>query len=355
MRHVEIYDTTLRDGSQGEGVNFSLHDKLLIAERLDSLGFDYIEGGYPLSNEKDAEFFQRVAERPLEHARVCAFGMTRRRGMKAEDDPGMKALIASRAPVVTIVGKTSDFHVREVLSVSLEENLAMIGDTIRCLCAAGREVIYDAEHFFDGSKLNDAYAMQTIKTAVAAGAKMVVLCDTNGAFVIDADALAHQLVEPDKPAWRAIVKTFGKTVLNPDRTLNRQALGTLVFRNRASLRRLEHIIHPRVAREQARLTKSAVRNDPQVVVIYDVPLLYEAGIDTRVDKVLVVTADRDTQIARLKKRNGLSRSEAIRRIRNQWPLRNKVAAADYVLDGTTPRPRLLAQVRRLYREFAERA
>jgi 2-isopropylmalate synthase len=180
MRHVEIYDTTLRDGSQGEGVNFSLHDKLLIAERLDSLGFDYIEGGYPLSNEKDAEFFQRAAEMPLAHARICAFGMTRRRGMRAEDDPGMKALIASQAPVVTIVGKTSEFHVLEVLGVSLEENLAMIADTIRCLREAKREVIYDAEHFFDGSKLNDAYALQTIKTAVAAGAKMVVLCDTNG-------------------------------------------------------------------------------------------------------------------------------------------------------------------------------
>ena len=191
-----------------------------------------------------------------------------------------------------------------------------------------------------------------VATGKSTVAQMFQRC---GAFVIDADALAHQLVEPDKPAWREIVKTFGNTVLNPDRTINRQAMGTLVFRNRASLRRLEHIIHPRVAREQARLTKSAVRNDPQVVVIYDVPLLYEAGIDTRVDKVLVVTADRDTQIARLKKRNGLSRSEAIRRIRNQWPLRNKVAAADYVLDGTTPRPRLLAQVRRLYREFAERA
>jgi 2-isopropylmalate synthase len=180
MRHIEIYDTTLRDGSQGEGVNFSLHDKLLIAQRLDSLGFDYIEGGYPLSNEKDAEFFQRVAELRLEHAQVCAFGMTRRRGMKAADDPGMKALLASQAKVITIVGKTSEFHVREVLGVSLEENLAMIADTIRYLRESGREVIYDAEHFFDGWKLSDKYALETVKAAVAAGAKMVVLCDTNG-------------------------------------------------------------------------------------------------------------------------------------------------------------------------------
>ena len=117
MRSIQIYDTTLRDGSQGEGVSFSLQDKLMVTERLDSLGFDYIEGGYPLSNEKDAEYFQRVWDLDMQHAKVCAFGMTRRRGIRAEDDPGMKALLASRAPVLTIVGKTSDFHVREVLRV----------------------------------------------------------------------------------------------------------------------------------------------------------------------------------------------------------------------------------------------
>jgi 2-isopropylmalate synthase len=180
MRRIEMYDTTLRDGSQGEGVNFSLHDKLMIAERLDRLGFDYIEGGYPLSNEKDTEFFQRIADMPLTHAKVCAFGMTRRRGIRADDDPGMRALLASRAPVITIVGKTSDFHVREVLGVSLEENLAMIGDTIRYLREAGRQVIYDAEHFFDGWKANPEYAFRTVRAAVEAGASIVVMCDTNG-------------------------------------------------------------------------------------------------------------------------------------------------------------------------------
>src|SRR5205085_4271591 len=180
MRRIETYDTTLRDGSQGEGVSFSLQDKLMITERLDSLGFDYIEGGYPLSNEKDAEYFQRVWELDLQHAKICAFGMTRRRGLRAEDDPGMKALLASRAPVITIVGKTSDFHVREVLRVSLEENLAMIADTVRYLTEAGRQVIYDAEHFFDGWKANPEYALKTVRAAAEAGAILVALCDTNG-------------------------------------------------------------------------------------------------------------------------------------------------------------------------------
>jgi 2-isopropylmalate synthase len=180
MTRVQIYDTTLRDGAQGEGVNFSLQDKLLIARRLDECGFDFVEGGYPLSNPKDAEFFQRIVEQPLKHARLCAFGMTRRRGVRAADDPGMKALIESQAPVVTIVGKTSDFHVTEVLRVSLEENLAMIRDTVAYLREMGRDVIYDAEHFFDGWKANPDYARQTIQAAVEGGAMIVVMCDTNG-------------------------------------------------------------------------------------------------------------------------------------------------------------------------------
>jgi 2-isopropylmalate synthase len=180
MRSIQIYDTTLRDGAQGEGVNFSLQDKVLIARRLDEFGFDFVEGGYPLSNPKDAEFFQRIAAEPLKHSRVCAFGMTRRKGMNAADDPGMNALIASHAPVVTIVGKTSDFHVTEVLRVSLDENLAMIRDTIAYFREMGRDVIYDAEHFFDGWKANPAYAAKTIQAAVEGGAMIVVMCDTNG-------------------------------------------------------------------------------------------------------------------------------------------------------------------------------
>src|SRR3954452_6791293 len=150
MSRVQIYDTTLRDGAQGEGVNFSLQDKLLIARRLDECGFDFVEGGYPLSNPKDAEFFQRIAEQPLKNSRLCAFGMTRRRGVRAADDPGMKALVESRAPVITIVGKTHDFHVTEVLRVSLDENLAMIRETIAYLRQMDRDAIYDAELFFEG-------------------------------------------------------------------------------------------------------------------------------------------------------------------------------------------------------------
>jgi 2-isopropylmalate synthase len=180
MTKIQIYDTTLRDGAQGEGVNFSLEDKVLIAHRLDELGFDFVEGGYPLSNPKDAEFFQRIVAKPLKNSRVCAFGMTRRKGMKPCDDIGMKSLLDSQAPVITIVGKTSDFHATEVLGVSLEENLAMIRETIAYLREQGRDVIYDAEHFFDGWKRNPEYAAQTIRAAAEAGASIIVMCDTNG-------------------------------------------------------------------------------------------------------------------------------------------------------------------------------
>jgi 2-isopropylmalate synthase len=180
MRAIQIYDTTLRDGSQGEGVNFSLQDKLLITEQLDRLGFDFIEGGYPLSNEKDAHYFARVQELDLRHSRVCAFGMTRRKGARPEADPGMRALLDSGAKTITIVGKTSAFHATEVLRVTLEENLAMIAETVRYLREQGRDVIYDAEHFFDGWKLNPEYAHKTVRAAAEAGASLVVLCDTNG-------------------------------------------------------------------------------------------------------------------------------------------------------------------------------
>jgi len=168
----------------------------------------------------------------------------------------------------------------------------------------------------------------TGKTTVA---KMFRRC---GAVVIDADRLAREAVRPGKPAWRAIVRTFGKGVLNPDRTIDRHALGAIVFHDMNKLRRLERIIHPRVAREQARLTTQAARQDPNVVVIYDVPLLFEAGIDKRVDKIIVVTASRETQITRLKTRRGLTRPEAVRRIRSQIPLAEKVRRADFVLRGT---------------------
>ncbi len=180
MPRIEIYDTTLRDGSQGEGVNFSLQDKLQITQRLDALGVDFVEGGYPLSNPKDAEYFQAVRDLGLENVRIAAFGMTRRRGVAAEDDTGMQALRDSQAPVCTVVGKTWDLHVSEVLRVDLDENLAMLTDSVAFLAGEGREVIYDAEHFFDGWAANPDYALQTIVAAAEAGARTIVLCDTNG-------------------------------------------------------------------------------------------------------------------------------------------------------------------------------
>ena len=182
---IQIYDTTLRDGSQGEGVNFSLQDKLSITAKLDDLGFDFIEGGYPLSNPKDTEYFQRVRDLDLKHVKVCAFGMTRRRGVTADQDVGMQALIKSQAPVCTIVGKTWDMQVTEVMRVDLAENLAMIRDSVAFLVSQGRRVIYDAEHFFDGFRANPDYALKTITAAAEGGAEVVCLCDTNGGSLPD--------------------------------------------------------------------------------------------------------------------------------------------------------------------------
>ncbi|HYV36046.1 MAG TPA: citramalate synthase [Gemmataceae bacterium] len=180
MARIHIYDTTLRDGSQGEGVNFSLQDKLLITQKLDELGVDFIEGGFPLSNPKDTEYFQKVRTLPLKHAKVAAFGMTRKKNGRAEDDHGLKAILAAQTSVVTLVGKTWDMHVTDVLGATLEENLRMIADSVAFCKAAGRTVFYDAEHFFDGFKHNPEYALQTLKAAQDAGASVVILCDTNG-------------------------------------------------------------------------------------------------------------------------------------------------------------------------------
>ncbi|MGA2232901.1 MAG: citramalate synthase [Tepidisphaeraceae bacterium] len=179
-RRIEIYDTTLRDGTQGEGFNLSLQDKLQIAQKLDTLGVDYIEGGFPLSNPKDAAFFRDIGQIKLRHAKIAAFGMTRRRGIKAEDDPGMKALLEAQTPVVTLVGKSSEFQAKTVLSVDPEENLAMIAQSVKLMRQAGRMVIYDAEHFFDAFKANREYALRTLQAAREAGAEILTLCDTNG-------------------------------------------------------------------------------------------------------------------------------------------------------------------------------
>src|SRR5262245_29654604 len=156
---VELYDTTLRDGSQGEGINFSVADKLRIAERIDAFGIHYVEGGWPGSNPKDIEFFEQAKRRKFKTARLAAFGATRRKGVRVEEDEQVRLLLEAETSVVTIHGKTSMLHVKEVLRCSPEENLAMIGETVRYLKDNGKFVIYDAEHCFDGYKLDPAYAV----------------------------------------------------------------------------------------------------------------------------------------------------------------------------------------------------
>lgn len=180
MERIRLYDTTLRDGSQGEGVMFSLEDKLAITRKLDEFGMDYIEGGWPGSNAKDKAYFDAVRDMDLKNARIAAFGSTRRASKKAEDDPSMAALLAAETPVVTIVGKCWDLHVTDVLRTDLDTNLVMIADSVKYAKSSGREVIFDAEHFFDGYKAMPDYALKTLAAAREAGADCVVLCDTNG-------------------------------------------------------------------------------------------------------------------------------------------------------------------------------
>ena len=172
-----------------------------------------------------------------------------------------------------------------------------------------------------------------------------------GAMLIDADLLARLVVEPDKPAWREIVRAFGKQILRPDRTLDRATLAMIVFQNRRKLRELGAIIHPRVAREQSRLTREVAKKHPHAVILYDAPVLIEAGAHYRMDRVIVVTADRQTQIARLRDRNRLSRAEALRRMRTQMPLARKVKLADFVVNGTLPPDQLRREVARIYSEL----
>lgn len=179
-KDVLIYDTTLRDGEQGEFVAYSLEDKVHIAHKLDDFGIDYIEGGWPGSNPKALSFFEAMKNETLSHAKLTAFGSTRRKNIKASDDSQIQDLLRAGTPVVTMFGKTWDLHVREALRVSEDENLAMIADSVSYIKSQGREVIYDAEHFFDGYKSNPTYALQTLKAASDAGADCIVLCDTNG-------------------------------------------------------------------------------------------------------------------------------------------------------------------------------
>ncbi|OGW82521.1 MAG: citramalate synthase [Omnitrophica bacterium RIFCSPHIGHO2_02_FULL_51_18] len=180
QRKIQVYDTTLRDGSQSEGISFSVQDKLLVAQRIDELGFHFIEGGWPGANPKDIEFFNRVKKIKLKNSQIVAFGSTRKPHTKASEDDNLRGLIAAETRVITIFGKSWDMHVKEVFKTDLEENIRMIHDSIKFLKSKGKEVVYDAEHFFDGYTHNPSYALKTIQAAMEAGASVLVLCDTNG-------------------------------------------------------------------------------------------------------------------------------------------------------------------------------
>jgi len=186
---VEIFDTTLRDGAQFEGISLTVEDKLRVAEHLDRLGVHWIEGGYPQANPKDAEFFRRAAagELRLETATLVAFGSTRRPAGKTDDDPTLRALVESGVSTVCIVGKSWDFHVTDALGTDLDEGVAMVADSVRFLGAAGLRVLFDAEHFFDGYRANPAFALRVLEAAAMSGAETLVLCDTNGG------SLPHQV------------------------------------------------------------------------------------------------------------------------------------------------------------------
>jgi 2-isopropylmalate synthase len=205
---IFVYDTTLRDGAQGAGISFSSTGKLKLAARLDAFGVDYIEGGYAGSNQKDMAFFRDIAKTELSHARIVAFGSTRRAKTKVQDDTYVASLIEARTPVVTVVGKTSELHVKEVLRTTTSENLAMISDTVRFLKDKGKEVFFDAEHFFDGYKAGSAFAMDAVSAAVEAGADLVVLCDTNGG------CLPHEIHDMTKKTVAAVKIPVGIHVHN---------------------------------------------------------------------------------------------------------------------------------------------
>ena len=192
MEKVKLYDTTLRDGMQGQGMSLSAAEKVRVVHALDRLGVHYIEAGFPASNPKEAELFSLLAKEDLSQARICAFGMTRRRGVAVEEDESLRLLAETFAPVVTLVGKTWSLHLKKVTKVSPEENLAMIEESVRFLTDRGKQVIYDAEHFFDAWREDDAYSLDCLNAAVAGGAVNLTLCDTNGSSLPDqiGDAVA---------------------------------------------------------------------------------------------------------------------------------------------------------------------
>ncbi len=203
MKKIQIYDTTLRDGSQGEDISFSLEDKLHILKKLDDLGVDYVEGGWPGSNSKDIAFFHRAQELKLKHARLTAFGSTRHPRHAVAHDKNLQALLEANTPVVTIFGKSWDLHVKVALGISLDENLNLIRESVAFLKSKGREVIYDAEHFFDGFKADSEYALATLAAAEAAGADTIVLCDTNGG------TLTADLVEAFRAGAKHVKRPLG--------------------------------------------------------------------------------------------------------------------------------------------------
>ena len=216
---IEIYDTTLRDGTQGENISLSVEDKLKISRILDDLGVAYVEGGWPGSNPKDAEYFRRIGEVKLKTAKVAAFGMTCRVGSLPEQDESLHALIDCGAPVLTVVGKSSLFQVQEVLRTTPEENLRLIRASLAYLKGHGREIIYDAEHFFDGYRLDPEYAMQTLRAAAKGGADCLVLCDTNGGWLPWDLSAVVELVKAAFPGLRIGIHTHNDSELAVANTL----------------------------------------------------------------------------------------------------------------------------------------
>jgi 2-isopropylmalate synthase len=208
MKKIQIYDTTLRDGTQGEGMSLSLGDKVLLAKRLDEFGIDYIEGGWPGSNPKDLQFFKEARKLKLRRAKIVAFGSTRRAHVKASSDEQVKLLLEAGTKVITVFGKSWDFHVKEALKTSLKENLLMIRDTVSFLKSKKKEVIYDAEHFFDGFRASPEYAIRSIREAAKAGADLICLCDTNGG------SLPHEIAVAVKRARKSVRSPLGIHVHN---------------------------------------------------------------------------------------------------------------------------------------------
>jgi 2-isopropylmalate synthase len=242
---ILLYDTTLRDGTQREGLSLSVEDKLKIARELDLLGVHYIEGGWPGSNPKDAEFFQRIRRVTLRHAKIAAFGSTRHADATCDTDANIQALVEADTPVVTLVGKSSTLHVEKVLETTLQENLAMIGDSVAYFKERGKEVVYDAEHFFDGYKLDAAYALATLTAAARAGADCLVLCDTNGGSLPDEVAAVVRVV-------RQHLAQEGFDVSRPDSGLT---LGIHTHKRWRPCRRQRHRrcarrMHPRSGNDQ---------------------------------------------------------------------------------------------------------